>query len=118
MGRFKLSSPDCSNGLAAELGVPCLEWFFGDDSLGVVSRLPKRDLEGMLLDFRKVFPCCSDELVNVSARFNALYAALLGKRIVVTMVYDARSPADTHETAIVRAVCLGEFSGPPLVNDL
>lgn len=118
MGRLSLSSPDCANGLEAELGVPRLEWHFHEDSLDTVSGLSNGGIEDMLLDFRKVFPLCSDELVNVSARFRAALADLSGKRIVVSMAYESRSSGLMHDMNVVRVVYLGQGSDPLLVNDL
>lgn len=66
MGRFSLGSPDCRRGLAVEIGVPRLEWYFHDDSLDTVAKLTERETVDMLLDFRRVFPACTDELARVS----------------------------------------------------
>lgn len=118
MGRFSLSSPDCERGLADELGVQRLEWYFHEDSLDTVSRLTKREIADMLLDFRRVFPHCSDELARVSERLNARLAELSGKRIVVTMAYESRSSGFTHDTVAVRVVYLRNGDDSLLVNDL
>ena len=117
MGRFSLGSPDCRSGLATALGVQRLEWYFHDDSLDLVSKLTERGIVDMLLDFRRVFPNCTDELVRVSERLRASLAELSGKRIVVTMDYDSRRSTGTRDT-VVRVVYLGGGPCSLLVNDL
>ena len=90
-------------------GILC-DWCFNPQSLNLLLGLDDRSLVDALLDFRSVFPRCTESLDRVSLGLRRLLGT--GYRVSVVLDYGM----GTKE--IVRTVCLDANSAPALDNSL
>ena len=109
-GRCRLKSPK-SGDIQSIDGVLC-DWYFTPESLDKLRDLDERSLVDAILNFRKIFPKCSDNLDRVSRRLRLLLGT--GYRISVELDYCDSS----YLPKIVKTVCLDANSAPILDNSL